>query len=115
MHQLDCSPAGFDWIDCNDGARSVLSFLRKGEAPDDWMLIVCNFTPVPRDNYRVGAPCGGFWREIINSNAKEYGGTGQGNFGGLEAISIGHHGRPYSLTVSLPPLACIYFKSSRSR
>ena len=75
------------------------------------MLVACNFTPVPRPNYRLGAPYGGFWREILNSDATEYGGSGQGNFGGVETVPIGLHGRPYSLTLTLPPLAAVFFKS----
>lgn len=115
LHQLDCSPAGFEWIDCNDADRSVLSFLRKGETANDFLLIVCNFTPIPRENYRMGIPCGGYWREVLNSNAKEYGGTGQGNLGGLNALPLGHHDRPFSLTATLPPLSCVYFKPTPQR
>lgn len=110
LHQLDCAQAGFEWIDCNDAERSVLTFLRKGETPGDCLLIVCNFTPLPRDNYRIGVPSGGHWREVLNSNAKEYGGTGQGNLGGLNSEPVKHHGRPHSLLASLPPLSCVYFK-----
>ncbi len=110
LHQLDCAQAGFEWIDCDDADRSVLTFLRKGEQPGDFLLIACNFTPVPRENYRIGVPCGGPWREVLNSNAKEYGGTGAGNLGGVKATSVGHHGRPFSLTALLPPLSCVYFK-----
>lgn len=110
LHQLDISQAGFEWIDCNDADRSVLTFLRKGEQPGDVLLFVCNFTPVPRENYRLGVPRGGHWREMLNSDAKEYGGAGQGNLGGLNALAVGHHGRPFSLTAVLPPLSCLVFK-----
>jgi 1,4-alpha-glucan branching enzyme len=79
LYELDSDPAGFEWIDCNDVARSVLTFLRKGTRPGDTLLFVCNFTPVPRHNYRVGAPEGGFWKEVLNSDAPLYGGSGQGN------------------------------------
>jgi len=113
LHELDCHPAGFEWIDCHDAASSVVSLIRKGKSTDDIVLVACNFTPVPRHNYRVGAPRGGFWREILNSDARDYGGSGQGNLGGVEAVPIGLHGRPYSLTLTLPPLAAVFFKHAR--
>lgn len=110
LYQLDFDPAGFEWIDANDSQNSVLSFMRKGRTRDDTVLIVCNFTPVPRYNYRVGVPRRGFWREILNSDAKEYGGSGHGNLGGMESSPIPFHGRPYSLNLTLPPLAAIFLK-----
>ena len=113
LHELDCHPAGFEWIDCHDAASSVVSVIRKGKSTDDIVLVACNFTPVPRHNYRVGAPRAGFWREILNSDARDYGGSGQGNLGGGEAVPIGLHGRPYSLTLTLPPLAAVFFKHAR--
>ena len=85
LHQLDTDPAGFEWVDCNDTAASVISLLRKSRTPADEVLIVCNFTPVPRYGYRVGVPSGGFWRELLNSDAQEYGGSGMGNLGGVHA------------------------------
>jgi len=113
LHELDCHPQGFEWIDCHDAASSVVSVTRKGKSTDDIVLVACNFTPVPRHNYRVGAPRGGFWREILNSDARDYGGSGQGNLGGVEAVPIGLHGRPYSFTLTLPPLAAVFFKHAR--
>ncbi|HWO42322.1 MAG TPA: 1,4-alpha-glucan branching protein GlgB [Candidatus Eisenbacteria bacterium] len=110
LHELDCDPAGFEWIDCNDADSSVLSLVRKSRSAEEIVLVVCNFTPVPRLNYRVGAPRGGFWREILNSDATVYWGSGQGNMGGVEATAISVHGRPYSLTLTLPPLAAVFFK-----
>jgi len=89
--------------------------MRRGRSTDDILLIACNFTPVPRPNYRVGAPRGGFWKEILNSDAWNYGGSGQGNLGGVEAAPVPLHGRPYSLTLTLPPLAAVYFKSGGGR
>ena len=74
-------------------------------------MVVCNFTPTPRLNYRVGAPRGGYWTEILNSDSKEYGGSGYGNLGGVEASPIPFHGRPYSLNLTLPPLGAVFFKS----
>jgi 1,4-alpha-glucan branching enzyme len=84
--------------------------IRKGRTSDDVVIVVCNFTPVPRYNYHVGTPKGGFWREILNSDATDYGGSGQGNLGEVESKSISFHGRPFSLTITLPPLASVYFK-----
>ena len=110
LHQLDFDPAGFEWIDCNDSQNSGLSFIRKGYSQEDTVLVVCNFTPVPRYNYRVGVPTGGYWREILNSDAKEYGGSGHGNLGGMEASPVPFHGRPYSLNLTLPPLAAIFLE-----
>jgi 1,4-alpha-glucan branching enzyme len=111
LHVFDADPAGFEWVDCNDNASSVLSFLRKGKSPKDTILAVFNFTPVPRQQYRFGVPSGGFWREILNSDAKEYGGTGWGNMGGRQADEQPIHGRPYSLALTLPPLAAIFLKA----
>lgn len=114
LHQLDCDPAGFEWIDANDSEKSVLSFLRKAKTNGDLIAVVCNFTPVPRLNYRVGVPRGGHWREILNSDAVEHGGSGQGNLGGVEATPVGFHGRPYSINLTLPPLSAVFFKSEAS-
>ncbi len=110
LHELDCSPGGFEWVDCHDADSSVVSLIRKGRSPDSIVLVVLNFTPVPRFNYRVGAPRGGFWKEILNSDAREYGGSGHGNLGGVEATPIPYHGRPYSLNLTLPPLSAVFFK-----
>ncbi|MBI4541060.1 MAG: 1,4-alpha-glucan branching protein GlgB [Gemmatimonadetes bacterium] len=111
LYELDCEPAGFEWVDCHDATNSVLSFLRKGRNPDDLILAVCNFTPVPRWNYRVGVPRGGIWHEILNTDAKPYGGSGLGNLGAVEAAPIPFHGRYHSLMLLLPPLACLVLKS----
>jgi 1,4-alpha-glucan branching enzyme len=110
LHEMDCEPGGFEWIDCNDWEASVMAFIRKAKTTADVILAVCNFTPVPRHDCRVGAPCGGFWAELLNSDAREYGGSGQGNFGGVEAVPVALHGRPYSLTITLPPLGAVFFK-----
>ena len=111
LHELDFDPRGFEWIDCNDSQQGTISLIRKGHSTDEMLIIACNFTPVPRSNYRVGAPKGGFWREILNSDAQEYGGSGLGNMSGIEADPVSFHGRPYSLNLMLPPLAIAYFKS----
>ena len=114
LHLYDCKPAGFEWVDCSDTEQSVVSLLRKGSTPEDLILIVCNFTPVPRVNYHLGVPRGGCWTEMLNSDAKEYGGSGYGNFGGVEATPIAFHNKPYSLTLTLPPLAAIFLKHQES-
>jgi 1,4-alpha-glucan branching enzyme len=108
LHEMDCNPAGFEWIDCDDPDSSVVSLLRKGKSSATMIIIVCNFTPVPRYNYRLGSPRGGFWQERLNSDASEYGGSNMGNLGGVEAVPVGLHGRPYSLTITLPPLSVTF-------
>jgi 1,4-alpha-glucan branching enzyme len=110
LHTLDTDATGFEWVDCCDTASSVLSLLRKGPSANDLVLVVGNFTPVPRTGYRVGVSCGGYWRELLNSDAKEYGGSGIGNMGGVQADQVAAHGRPYSLNLTLPPLAILYLK-----
>ena len=111
LYEQDCASAGFDWIDCNDSEHSVLSFLRKGRSTNDSVLVVCNFTPVLRHNYQVGVPRGGFWRETLNSDAGEYGGSQQGNLGGIESSPVACHGHLHSLNLTLPPLAIVFLKN----
>ena len=111
LNELDCDPAGFEWIDCNDAESSVVTLIRKGKSTSTIFLVACNFTPVPRLQYRIGAPRPGYWREVLNSDADAYGGSGTGNAGGVEAVPVPHHGRPYSLTLTLPPLSVLFFKS----
>ena len=110
LHELDFDWQGFDWIDCNDSEQSVISLVRKGKSKEEVVLAVANFTPVPRYDYRIGVPTGGFWRELLNSDAGDYGGSGLGNFGGVHADEISHHGQPYSVNLTLPPLAIAFFK-----
>ena len=109
LHELDCEPRGFEWIDCGDTESSVVSLMRQGKSSPAIVLAVCNFTPVPRQNYRIGAPRGGFWRETLNSDADIYGGSGMGNAGGADADSTPQHGRPFSLSLTLPPLSVVFF------
>ena len=111
LHEFDTDPKGFEWIDCNDNAASTISLLRKGSLPGQVVVVACNFTPIPRIDYRLGVPTGGFWREILNSDAKEYGGSGMGNSGGVMAEEHPVHGRPYSLKLTLPPLAALFLKA----
>ena len=110
LYELDFESRGFEWIDCKDYEKSVVSFLRKGRSPGDMIFAVCNFTPTPRYKYRIGAPSGGFWKELINSDAEEYGGSGHGNFGGVEAECLPMHGKEFSFSLTLPPLAIVIFK-----
>jgi 1,4-alpha-glucan branching enzyme len=110
LHEGDCDPAGFEWVDFHDWEQSVISFLRKALSSDDVVLVVCNFTPVPRFDYRVGVPRPGYWRELLNSDASVYGGAGYGNLGGVEAVPIPFHGRPYSVSLTLPPLGVLFLK-----
>jgi len=111
LHELDCDPSGFEWIDCCDADASVVSLLRKGRMNDSEILVVCNFTPVPRLNYRVGVPRGGVWRERLNSDARDYGGSGVGNMGAVEAAPLSCHGRRFSLSLALPPLSILFFSN----
>jgi len=107
LHQLDFSPEGFEWIDCSDNEQSVISFIRRSRRSDGLIVAVCNFTPVPRHNYRVGVPRVGKWRELLNSDAEHYGGSAMGNLGQTEAVSIGYHGQEYSMLLTLPPLSVV--------
>lgn len=115
LHQIDFDSSGFQWVDCNDAHRSLVSFVRLNKNPEDVLLFVCNFTPVPRYNYRVGVTSGGFWNEVLNSDAPLYGGSGQGNIGGADASPLPMHGRPYSLNITLPPLAVVLFRLGARR
>jgi 1,4-alpha-glucan branching enzyme len=112
LYELDFEQAGFEWVDCSDVEHSVVSLIRKGRSLDDVIVVVCNFTPVTHFNYKIGVPQPGFWKELLNSDAKEYGGSGQGNLGGVEAKLIPFHGRSYSMTITVPPLAAVFLKSS---
>jgi 1,4-alpha-glucan branching enzyme len=109
LHQVDFSPAGFEWVDVGNAELSVIAFLRKapGAAP---LLVVCNFTPLPRENYLVGVPARGLWREVINTDARDYGGAGWGNLGGVESVPVGSHGRVESLSLTLPPLSTLVLR-----
>jgi 1,4-alpha-glucan branching enzyme len=111
LHELDFVKEGFEWVDRHDWEGSVISFLRKGKTTDNLLLVVCNFTPVPRKNYRVGVPRSGFWKEVLNSDAKIYGGSGHGNFGGVEATPVPSYKWKNSLSLILPPLGVLFFKS----
>lgn len=111
LFELDFSAEGFEWVDLNDAPSSVLSFIRKAHSSNQIVLVVCNFTPLPREQYSVGIPRGGFWKEVLNSDSGHYGGSNIGNIGGVHAIASPMHGKPFSLTLSLPPLGVLFFES----
>jgi 1,4-alpha-glucan branching enzyme len=115
LHELDFDPAGFSWIDANDAENSVVSLIRRGRSSDDILVGVFNFTPVPRNNYQVGIPRPGRWLELLNSDAPLYGGSGQGNFGGVDAVPVSMHGHLHSVTLTLPPLGALFLKPEPER
>ncbi|MCB1020691.1 MAG: 1,4-alpha-glucan branching protein GlgB, partial [Acidobacteria bacterium] len=113
LSRFDSDWMGFEWVDCNDAHANVITFLRKSDYPEDTLLFACNFSPVPRENYRVGVPAGGCWEEVLNTDASLYGGSNCGNAGGIEAKSYSTHGRPATLELTLPPLAVVAFKRQK--
>ena len=109
MHELDTSPEGFQWIDCNDADHSVVVFYRRARSTDTLVLVAFNFTPVPRPRYRVGLPRGGRWKEILSSDATEFGGSGVGGGGDFLAETVKWHERAHSAEISVPPLGAVFF------
>src|SRR5262249_5533451 len=110
LHEVDFDWHGFEWLELHDWENSVLAFLRRGRNPDDLMVVVCNFTPVPRDGYRIGVPLGGNYREVLNTDSSYYGGSTVGNSGVVRAYDEPYAGRPHHLSLRLPPLGVIYLK-----
>ncbi|MBF0394474.1 MAG: 1,4-alpha-glucan branching protein GlgB [Alphaproteobacteria bacterium] len=113
LHQLDNEGQGFAWLDPNDRDNSVFSFLRRGADPDDFVIVVANLTPVSRETFRIGAPRGGFYREVMNTDSIHYGGSNFGNAGGVTAEAAECHGQPFSLTLRLAPLATMVFRPEK--
>jgi 1,4-alpha-glucan branching enzyme len=113
LHELDFDGRGFEWIDCHNWQDSVLAFVRRAADPDDFVVVCCNFTPVPRQGYRLGVPRGGTYDEVFNSDSTFYGGSDLGNAGELQARPEPHHGRDHSLSLVLPPLAVVVLKPRR--
>ncbi len=113
LHELDCDPAGYEWIDGSDSQQSILTFMRKSRNSDQIIAAVFNFTPIPRENYRVGVPRLGFWREVLNSDSHNYGGSCFGNLGGAHAEHSPAHGRPFSLNLTVPPLGTLLLSNTR--
>jgi 1,4-alpha-glucan branching enzyme len=111
LYELDFDAAGFEWVDFHDAQNSIISFVRKPKAEGRTVLVVCNFTPLPRLNYRVGVPRSGYWREALNSDGTCYGGSGVGNSGGVHSEAHEAHGRPCSLCLNLPPLGVLMLES----
>jgi 1,4-alpha-glucan branching enzyme len=109
LHELDCDAAGFRWIDADDADRSILTYERLDRAGAS-VVVILNFTPAVRTNYRVGVPGGGLWEEIVNSDAEPFGGGGHGNLGGIEAVPVPAHGRSLSLAVTVPPLGALFLR-----
>jgi len=114
LFERDFEQGGFEWIDFRDADSSVISFQRKGRDPADTLVVICNLTPVPRYAYRIGVPDPGRWKEMLNSNAEVYGGTGQGNFGGVQTEPVAFQGRKQSLSLTLPPLAVLFLKADQT-
>lgn len=112
LHQRDVESSGFEWIDCNDSLQSTLVLMRRGDEGSAPIIVALNFTPVERRDFRIGAPVGGFWQELLNSDADIYGGGNRGNLGGVTAEASSHHGRPFSLHVNLPPLATVFLRAT---
>ncbi|MCW5699576.1 MAG: 1,4-alpha-glucan branching protein GlgB [Rhodospirillales bacterium] len=107
LYEQDCEEDGFEWIDANDTEQSVISYLRVGRDRTGIVAVVSNFTPVVRHGYRIGVPEDGYWKEQVNTDAERYGGSNVGNAGGVEAIHEGMHGRPYALSLTLPPYSTV--------
>ncbi len=115
LHERDFDPEGFAWIEANDAEQSVVTFLRRGRAEGSEIVAAFNFTPVPRHNYIIGVPRFGRWREILNSDATVYGGSGQGNLGGVTANPVPSHGYTQSITITIPPLGAVLFAPDEAR
>ena len=113
LYEIDYGFRGFEWIDIADMEKSCISFLRRANDPGDCVIFACNFTPVPRVNYSVGVPVAGFYREILNSDAENFGGSNMGNSGGVMAFDTVSHGRPHTISITLPPLAVVAFQCPR--
>lgn len=110
LYELDFDPRGFQWIEANDSDQSVFTYMRFAENPDDFLVIACNFTPVPRHNYRVGVPRPGYYKEMLNSDAETYGGGNVGNLGGVQTDLVAWHAHPQSLNLTIPPLGIVILK-----
>jgi 1,4-alpha-glucan branching enzyme len=111
LHELDCAPEGFHWLDANDVDRSMVSFMRRGKTPGDEIVAVFNYTPQPREGVFVGVPRDGEWEEILNTDASEFGGSGMGNLGVVRSAPVPAHGQPHRITVVVPPLGAVLFRS----
>ncbi|MGH9864673.1 MAG: alpha amylase C-terminal domain-containing protein, partial [Candidatus Acidiferrales bacterium] len=113
LHDVEFDWQGFEWLEVHDADASVLAFLRRARRPEDFLIVICNFTPVARENYRLGVPEPGFYREILNTDSAYYSGGDTGNIGGVRAEPIPWSGREHSIKIKLPPLSVLYFKPQR--
>jgi 1,4-alpha-glucan branching enzyme len=111
--EIDFDWIGFEWIDFHDWENSTVSFIRKSKDPKDYLVFAYNFTPIPRYGYLLGVPEYCYYKEIFNSDSSEYWGKNIGNLGGIQSKNNSHHGKPYSLEITLPPLAAVIFKPQR--
>jgi 1,4-alpha-glucan branching enzyme len=114
LHEVDFDPAGFQWIDCHDNENSIVAFVRTSRDQDEFVVMLFNFTPVPRYRYRIGVPASGYYSELLNSDAAIYGGSNVGNAGGLLSEPIPAHGYQQSVSLMVPPLACLLLKRTAS-
>ena len=110
LFRSDFDQAGFEWIDCSDNRHSVVAFIRRAKNSGECLVVVCNFTPQPHSHYRVGVPDKGYYKELFNSDAREFGGSNMGNLGGKWSDDWAFHNRPFSLDLILPPLGVVVLK-----
>ncbi len=113
LYERDFDHRGFEWIDCHDRENCILSFVRRAANPQDFLVIVLNYTPVPRTGYRIGVPEKCFYQEVFNSDSSYYAGSNLGNGAGVMATEPAHHGRPAAIEITLPPLGAVVFKPQR--
>jgi 1,4-alpha-glucan branching enzyme len=110
LYEVDYHWSGFEWVDFHDVDNSIIAFLRRAQDPNDFLLVCCNFTPVPRQEYRFGVPADGFYEELMNTDAERFGGSNIGNRGTVVSEPVPAHGRDHSIPVTLPPLGVVVFK-----
>ena len=110
LYQVDFHYTGFEWVDFHDVNNSIIAFLRRGEDPGDFILVCCNFTPVPHPRYQFGVPEPGFYEEILNTDSELFGGSNMGNDGCVSSLPLPMHNRPHSIAVTLPPLGVVAFR-----
>jgi 1,4-alpha-glucan branching enzyme len=115
LYTQDFAEPGFEWIDCSDNRHSVVAFLRRAKDSEEFVIVVCNFTPQPHSHYRIGVPELGFYTELFNSDAREYGGSNMGNLGGKWTDEWSYHNRPYSIDLCIPPLGTLILKLDRDK
>ena len=115
LHERDCEQEGFAWIDCSDADNGVVAYLRRAANPEDFIVVVCNFTPVVRNGYRIGVPGKARYQERLNTDSALYGGSNIGNLGAIEAQDLQAHGFAFSLPLTLPPLAAVVLRPEKER